>query len=128
MLLKAFNPMRYLSLAAVALVLSHAGPALAWSAAGCGVEPSPPAVQGGSVERYNASIDRVGAYDNAARAFSACVGKASLAEQTAISNDARQRMNAVNAVALGVQRRIGSNFTALSAQLRSAGQKLGSRR
>lgn len=120
--------MRYPSLAAAALVLSHAGPALAWSASGCGAEPAPPAVQGGSVERFNASIDRVGAYDNAARAYSACVGKAALAEQTAISNDARLRMNAVNGVALGVQRRIASNFTALSAQLKSAGQKLAGRR
>ena len=112
---------------AVLYLVSSGGSASAasgWSPSGCGHEPYPPAVQGGSVDRYNASIDRVSAYDKAARAYSACVSREALAQQTAISNDARARMGAVNAVAAAVQKRIGGNFTALSAQLRSAGQKL----
>ncbi len=103
------------------------GSALAagWSASSCGREPAPPAVTGGSVDRYNASIDRVAAYDKAARAYSDCVSQQSVAEQSAISNDARARMAVINQAAVSVQKRIGGNFAALSAQLRAAGQKLG---
>ena len=109
------------------LLLSGAAPALAagWSASSCGHEPAPPAVTGGSVDRYNASIDRVASYDKAARAYSDCVSRQSVAEQSAISSDARARMAAINQGAVSVQKRIGGNFAALSAQLRAAGQKLG---
>ena len=96
-----------------------------WSPAGCGHEPMPPSIDAGSVDHYNASIDRVGAYDAAARSYSACVTREALAEQTAISNRARARMDAINAVATSVQKRIAGNFNALSAQLRAAGKKLG---
>lgn len=112
--------------------MTAATPALAaqagWSAPNCGREPAPPAVESGSVERYNASIDRVSAYDKAARAYSGCVSKQAVAEQNAISNDARLRMASINAVATSVQKRIAGNFGALSAQLRAAGQKLGAKK
>ncbi len=117
--------------ALVACLLAPAGPACSaqgWSPSGCGREPAPPVVSSASVDRYNASIDRVGAYDDAARAYSACVSRQALAEQNAISNEARSRMSAVNAVALTVQKRIAGNFGALSAQLKASGQKLGAKR
>ncbi len=98
-----------------------------WTASGCGHEPAAPAVESGSVEKYNASIDRVSAYDKAARAYSACVNRQAGSEQTAISNDARARMAVINAGAASVQHRIAGNFAALSAQLHSAGQKLGAK-
>ena len=109
------------------LLLSGGGPARAagWRACSSGREPAPPAVTGGSIDRYNASIDRVAAYDKAARSYSDCVSQQSVAEQSAISNDARARMAAINQAAVSVQKRIGGNFAALSAQLRAAGQKLG---
>ncbi len=109
------------------LLLCGGGTARAagWSASSCGREPAPPGVSGGSVDRYNASIDRVAAYDKAARAYSDCVSHQSVAEQSAISNDARARMAVINQAAVSVQKRIGGNFAALSAQLRAAGQKLG---
>ena len=113
-------------------LLLSGGPLLAapsgWSAANCGHEPAPPSVDSGSVDRYNASIDRVSAYDKAARLYSACVTKQAVAEQTAISNDARTRMAAVNNAAASVQRRIAGNFNALSAQLKAAQQKLGAKK
>ena len=112
-------------------VVVSAGPALAaqpgWSASNCGHEPGPPVVEAGSVDRYNASIDRVSAYDKAARAYSTCVSRQAVAEQSAISNDARSRMAVINNAATMVQKRIASNFGALSAQLRAAGQKLGAK-
>ena len=98
-----------------------------WTASGCGHEPAPPAVESASVEKYNASIDRVSAYDKAARAYSACVNRQAGSEQTAISNEARARMSVINAGAASVQKRIAGNFAALSAQLHSAGQKLGAK-
>lgn len=118
------------SVCAVCVFLSG-GPALAaqagWSAPNCGHEPGPPPVEAGSVERYNASIDKVSAYDKAARAYSGCVSRQAVSEQSAISNDARSRMAAINNAATAVQKRIAANFGALSAQLRAAGQKLGAR-
>ena len=98
-----------------------------WSAPSCGHEPGPPVVEAGSVDRYNASIDRVSAYDKAARAYTACVSRQAVADQSAISNDARNRMAAINGAANAVQKRIAANFSALSAQLRAAGQKLGAK-
>ena len=112
----------------VDLAATRAAAAAGWSAANCGREPLAPAVDSGSVERYNASIDKVGAYDRAARAYSECVSRQAVAEQGAISNDARARMAVINNAAGAVQRRIAGNFAALSAQLRAGGQKLGARR
>nr|WP_321983065.1 hypothetical protein [uncultured Lichenicoccus sp.] len=120
---------------AVALLLPMAGivapapsrAATGWTASGCGHEPAPPVVESASVEKYNASIDRVSAYDRAARAYSACVNRQAGSEQTAISNDARARMGVINAGAASVQKRIAGNFAALSAQLHNAGQKLGAK-
>ncbi len=98
--------------------------ASAWSPSGCGHEPFPPAIEGGTVQRYNSSIDRAGAYEKAARAYSSCVTREALAQQNAISSAARARMDAINAVAVSVQKRISGNFGALSAQLKSAGRTL----
>jgi len=98
-----------------------------WSAPNCGHEPPAPAVESSSVERYNASIDRVSAYDKAARAYSTCVSRQAVSEQSAISNDARARMATINNAANAVQKRIAGNFAALSAQLHNAGQKLGAK-
>ena len=123
--------MRSAWFACVACMLLSGGPALAaqagWSAPACGHEPGPPAVEAGSVDRYNASIDKVSAYDKAARAYSACVSRQAVAEQSAISNDARSRMAVINGAATAVQKRIATNFGALSAQLKAAGQKLGAK-
>jgi hypothetical protein len=118
-------------LPAIAGVMLSASPGLAaqpgWSAPACGREPAPPAVESGSVDRYNASIDSARAYDRAARAYSDCVSRHAVADQSAISQDARLRMASINAVATSVQKRIAGNFSALSAQLRAAGQKLGAK-
>lgn len=112
---------------ALSVATCGGGAAAAWNARSCGREPQPPAVDGSSVARYNDSIDRVGAYQKAARGFSACVNQQASLDQTAISNDARARMGAINTAASAVQRRIAGNFVALSAQLRASGQKLGAR-
>jgi|GEM_PF-3045404 len=114
-------------LVAAALTWGSGASAAGWSAARCGREPQAPSVDGSSVAHYNASIDRVAAYEKAARAYSACVNQQASADQTAISNDARARMSAINAAASTVQRRIAGNFNALSAELHSAGQKLGAK-
>jgi hypothetical protein len=95
-----------------------------WAAQGCGREPAVPAVEGGSVERYNASVDRVTEYDKAARAYNACVAKEATAEETAASEEARRRIAVVHAGSSAVRERIAANFTALSVQLKQAGSKL----
>lgn len=98
--------------------------ATAWTPAGCGREPPAPAVDTSTIDRYNASVDHVTVYEKAARSYNACVSKAAVAEQTAISNDARTRIDAIQAVSSGVQKRIAGNFTTLTTALRDAGPKL----
>ncbi|WP_419729169.1 hypothetical protein [Lichenicola sp.] len=95
-----------------------------WSPAGCGREPAAPSVDTATVDRYNASVDHVTAYEKEARAYNACVSKAAVAEQTAISNEARTRIDAIQSVSSSVQKRIAGNFTALTTALRDAGPKL----
>ena len=96
-----------------------AAPGAGWSAAQCGREPAAPAVDTTTIDRYNASIDRVAAYERAARSYNACVARTATAEQTAISNEARARIDAIQAVSAGVQKRIAANFGALTAALRA---------
>ncbi len=96
---------------------AHAAPA--WPPTQCGREPAAPQIDESTVERYNASVDRVTLYGRQARAYDACVAKAASAAQAAISDEARRRMDAIQAVSLGLQRRIAGNFTALGAALRS---------
>lgn len=89
-----------------------------WSPASCGREPQAPAVETATIARYNASIDAVTAYDQSARTYNACVSRAATEEQTAISNQAKLRIDSIQQVSTGVQRRIAANFAALSAALK----------
>ncbi len=101
-----------------------AGPGSGWTAGQCGREPAAPAVDTATVDRYNASVDRVAAYGRAARSFDACVSRAAATEQTAISNEARTRIDAIQATSSAVQKRIAANFSALTATLRAGAPKL----
>lgn len=102
-----------------------AGPgAGGWSPGNCGREPAAPVVDTSTIDRYNASVDQVTSYEKAARSYNACVSKEATAEQTAISNAARSRIDSIQAVSAGVQRRIAANFTSLTAALRDASPKL----
>ncbi len=96
----------------------------AWSAPQCGREPAAPGVDTSTVDRYNASVDRVTIYERQARAFNACVSKSASAQQTAISNDARARIDAIQAVRGDVQKRIATNFTSLTTALRAGAPRL----
>jgi hypothetical protein len=107
-----------------AAAAKEATPASGWNAAQCGREPVAPTVDTTTVDRYNASVDRVTTYERAARSYNACVSKAATTEQTAISNDARLRIDAIQQVSGGVQKRIAANFTALTGALRAGGPKL----
>jgi len=114
---------------AVAMAGSLAGPASAaraagWSAASCGREPAAPDVDTTSVERYNASVDRVTAYEKDARSYNACVSREAVAQQTAISREAKERIDTVQAGASAVQKHIANNFESLTAALRAGSAKL----
>ncbi len=104
--------------------MAAVAPGGGWSAAQCGREPAAPAVDTTTIDRYNASVDRVTAYERAARSYNACVSKAATTEQTAISNEARTRIDAIQAVSSGVQKRIAANFGALTEALRAGTPKL----
>ena len=93
-------------------------------AAPCGREPAAPTVDTTTVDRYNASVDRVTAYEHAARSYNGCVSRSATTEQTAISNDARARIDAIQSVSGGVQKRIAANFASLTASLRAGVPKL----
>ena len=106
-------------LCGVSGVAASAAPNVAtWPPTQCGREPVAPQVDDTTVERYNSSVDRVTLYERQARAFNTCVAKAANVEQTAISDDARNRIDAIQSVSIGLQRRIAANFNALSAALR----------
>lgn len=104
--------------------IAAGGPGTGWSAAQCGREPAAPVVDTTTVDRYNSSVDRVTAYERAARSYNACVSRAATTEQTAISNDARLRIDAIQAVSGGVQKRIAANFAALTGAFRAGTPKL----
>lgn len=109
--------------AVVACVPAHAAER-AWVPAACGTEPDAPAVDVSTVEKYNASVDKVSAYEKAARTYNACVSKTALKEETAISNEARDKIAYVHEGSSAVQQRIGANFTQLTTALKAGGAKL----
>ncbi|MGI4942804.1 MAG: hypothetical protein ACRYHQ_19935, partial [Janthinobacterium lividum] len=78
-----------------------------WSAP-CGREPVAPVVDTSTVDRFNAAVDHVTLYEKAARSYSACISKAATVQQTAVSNDAKTRIDAIQAVSSGVQKRIAA--------------------
>mgnify|MGYP003362541075 FL=1 len=95
-----------------------------WVPAACGAEPDAPAVDVSSVEKYNASVDKVSAYEKAARAYNACVSKTAVKEETAISNEARDKIAYIHDGSTAVQQRIGANFTQLTTALKAGGARL----
>lgn len=98
--------------------------ATGWTTSACGREPIAPTVDTATVQRYNASIDQVTAYDRSARIYNDCVSRAAVAEQTEISNQAKVRIDAIQQVSAGVQRRIAANFEALGGALKKGVPKL----
>ena len=96
-----------------------------WSAPKCGAEPQAPPVKAGSVAQYNDSVDKVTAYEKAARVYNACVSGQANREETAISQDASARISHIHAGSAAVQQRIASSFQKLSTQLAVVGKKLG---
>ncbi|MFT8418225.1 MAG: hypothetical protein ABF636_05240 [Acetobacter sp.] len=109
--------------AMVTCVSAHAAER-AWVPAVCGVEPVAPTVDVSSVEKYNASVDKVSAYEKAARTYNACVSKVALKDETAISNEARDKIAYIHEGSTAVQQRIGANFTQLTTALKAGGAKL----
>lgn len=97
----------------------------AWTASKCGAEPQAPAVKAATVAQYNESVDRVTAYEKAARAYNACVAAQANREETAISQEASARISHVHAGSAAVQSHIAASFQTLSANLAAASRKLG---
>ena len=95
-----------------------------WVATGCGDEPRIPKIDMSTVQRYNISVDKVGAYEKAARVYNSCVSKAALKEETEISNEARAKIAYVHEGSAIVQKRISDNFLKLTTALKIAGAKL----
>ena len=115
-------------LTAAQLCCSVAIPAQAaekmWTASACGAEPVAPSVEVSSVDKYNASVDKVSAYEKAARTYNSCVAKAAVKEETAISNEAREKIAHIHEGSSTVQKRIAGNFTKLTTALKAGGAKL----
>lgn len=91
----------------------------------CGAEPQAPSVKAGTVALYNDSVDRVTAYEKAARAYNSCVAAQANREETAISQDAAAKISRIHAGSAAVQTRIAASFQKLSADLAVASKKLG---
>ncbi|EHH69365.1 hypothetical protein [Gluconobacter morbifer] len=96
-----------------------------WTAAKCGAEPQAPAIKAGTVAQYNDSVDRVTAYEKAARAYNACVSGQANREETAISQEASAKISHIHAGSAAVQGHIAASFQKLSTELTTAGRKLG---
>ncbi|GBR69530.1 hypothetical protein [Gluconobacter kanchanaburiensis] len=96
----------------------------AWTASKCGSEPQAPAVKAATVAQYNESVDRVTAYEKAARVYNTCVAAQANREETAISQDASARISHIHAGSAAVQSHIAASFQVLSANLATAGHKL----
>lgn len=109
--------------AMVACAPAHAAERV-WVPSACGAEPDAPVVDVSTVEKYNASVDKVSAYEKAARTYNACVSKTAVKEETAISNDARDKIAYIHDGSTTVQQRIGANFTQLTTALKAGGAKL----
>lgn len=97
----------------------------AWGAPVCGAEPAAPSVDVSSVERYNASVDKVTAYEKAARTYNTCVARAANKEETAISAEAREKIAHIHEGSSAVQKRIAGNFVHLTTALKTASTKFG---
>lgn len=95
-----------------------------WVPQNCGDEPTAPAVDVSTVERYNASVDKVSAYQKEARAYNSCVVRSALHEETAISEDAKDRISFVHDSSSAVQKRIAGNFEKLTATLKAGSARL----
>ena len=95
-----------------------------WVAVGCGEEPKPPKIDVSTVQHYNMSVDKVSAYEKAARIYNECVSKAAMKEETKISNEARSKITYVHDGSAAVQKRISENFVKLTAALKVGGAKL----
>lgn len=104
---------------------AHAASAGGWGAPACGAEPAAPSVDVSSVEHYNASVDKVTAYEKAARAYNTCVARTANKEETAISNEAREKIAHIHEGSSAVQKRIAGNFVHLTASLKAASAKFG---
>lgn len=95
----------------------------AWTPFDCGKEPSAPSLDVSTVENYNSSVDKVAAYEKAARAYNSCVAKAAAKEETAISNEAKAKMEPYQEGSAAVQKRIAGNFTKYNTELKAAAAK-----
>lgn len=98
-----------------------------WVPRGCGAAPVAPKVDSADVSRFNASVDRVNAYEKAARTYATCVSAASAKEQAAISADASARMHRVHDSATQVQKQVSEQFTRLSAEMKKSHDRLAAR-
>lgn len=94
-----------------------------WSASDCGKEPTPPTVDISSVEHYNTSVDKVMAYEKAARTYNACVASEATKAETAVSNDAKQQIDHIHAASVAVQKKLAANFVDLSGKLKAGSKK-----
>ncbi|RBM05292.1 hypothetical protein [Novacetimonas cocois] len=89
-----------------------------WTPKSCGAAPVAPKVDATDVRHFNASVDRVNAYEKAARTYAACVSGASGKEQSAISAEATARMHRVHDGAARIQKQISDEFSHLSAEMK----------
>lgn len=99
--------------------------ATGWTAAACGAEPTMPSLDVSSVEHYNASVDKATTYEKAARAYNSCVAKTANKEETAISNEAREKIAHIHEGSAAVQKHIAANFTRMTAVLKAGSAKFG---
>ena len=109
------------------LAAAWAQPAGGWTPRACGAAPVAPKVDSGDVARFNASVDRVNAYEKAARTYATCVAGASGREQAAISADASARMRRVHDSAALVQKQVSEQFARLSAEMKKGHDRLATR-
>lgn len=107
-------------------VVAHAASG-GWSAAECGAEPAMPPLDVSSVEHYNASVDKATAYQKVARAYNTCVAKAANKQETAISNEAKDKIAYVHDGSLAVQKHIAANFSHMTATLKAGSAKFASK-
>lgn len=95
----------------------------AWAATGCGSEPSAPAMDVSSVDKYNSSVDRAAAYEKAARAYNSCVAKEATKQETAVSAEAREKISHIHEGSSVVQKRIAANFAKITTTLKAGNAK-----
>jgi len=104
----------------------HAAHAESWTATACGAEPQAPKADVSSVAAYNASVDKITAYQKAARTYDACMSASASKDETAISEDARVRIGHIHDAVVAAHGRIAANFTHQNEMLQAASKKLGS--